>query len=494
MSRMGKWPLHPLVYEINTAVWLTSLSRTYGRPISLGGIPQTELERLAELRFDGVWLMGVWQRSAASRTIARAEPALLGEYRRALPDVRPDDIIGSPYAIADYTVDPLFGGDQELAALRQRLRALNLRLVLDFVPNHLARDHAWVGARPEFLVQGTAAELQARPNDYFEAGGRVFAHGRDPNFAPWTDTVQVDYRCAAARRAMTHLLVALSERCDGLRCDMAMLVTADVFCRTWGGRFDPPGADFWPDAIRGIKRAHPGFLMLAEVYWDLEYDLQQQGFDFTYDKRLYDRFQRRDDPEAVRRHLFADIEFQRRLARFVENHDEPRAAAQFGPEGSKAVAALAVTLPGLRLLHQGQLDGFETRWPVQLRRAAPEPTNTDLQAFYQRLLNAVDSAVFHEGSWKLLEARAAWSGNRSCWNAVAHRWVKGEEFVLAVSNLSPDPMQCYVPLELPALSGCTWELRDLLSEARYDREGDGLLHPGLYLDMPAYGRHVFAFA
>src|SRR5207247_1053339 len=195
MSRMGKWPLHPLVYEINTAVWLTSLSRTYGRPISLGGIPQAELERLAELRFDGVWLMGVWQRSAASRTIARAEPALLGEYRRALPDVRPDDIIGSPYAIADYTVDPLFGGDQELA-----------------------------------------------------------------------------------------------ERCDGLRCDMAMLVTADVFCRTWGGRFDPPGADFWPDAIRGIKRAHPGFLMLAEVYWDLEYDLQQQGFDFTYDKRLYDRF------------------------------------------------------------------------------------------------------------------------------------------------------------------------------------------------------------
>ena len=126
---MGKWPLHPLVYEINTAVWLTSLSRTYGRPISLGGIPQTELERLAELRFDGVWLMGVWQRSAASRTIARAEPALLGEYRRALPDVRPDDIIGSPYAIADYTVDPLFGGDQELAALRQRLRALNLRLI-----------------------------------------------------------------------------------------------------------------------------------------------------------------------------------------------------------------------------------------------------------------------------------------------------------------------------------------------------------------------------
>ena len=175
---MGKWPLHPLVYEINTAVWLTSLSRTYGRPISLGGIPQGELERLAELRFDGVWLMGVWQRSAASRTIARAEPALLGEYRRALPDVRPDDIIGSPYAIADYTVDPLFGGDQELAALRQRLRALNLRLVLDFVPNHLARDHAWVGARPEFLVQGTAAEVQARPTDYFEAGGRVFAHGR----------------------------------------------------------------------------------------------------------------------------------------------------------------------------------------------------------------------------------------------------------------------------------------------------------------------------
>lgn len=483
-----------MVYEINTAVWLNALSRTHDRPISLGGVPQAELERLAELHFDGVWLMGVWQRSAASRAIGRTNAALLEEFRRAVPDLQPDDIIGSPYAIRDYTVDPAFGGEEGLAELRRRLRDLDLRLMLDFVPNHLARDHAWVTTHPELLVQATAADLRARPSEYFDVDGRAFAHGRDPNFEPWTDTVQIDYRCAAARRAMTDVLLALAERCDGVRCDMAMLVTAPVFRRTWGGQFAPHDADFWPEAIGELERAHPGFLLLAEVYWDLEYALQQQGFDYTYDKRLYERLKRREDPEDVRRHLLADVEFQRRLARFVENHDEPRAAMQFGSEGSKAVATLALTLAGLRLLHQGQIEGRRARVPVQLQRSAAEPANADLVAFYERLLNVLDSPVLRDGRWMLLRARAAWPGSGSYRTVIAHRWVKEDDVVLTVSNLSSHPAQCYVPLELPALTGCTWELRDLLSDARYERAGDGMLDPGLYLDLPGYGRHIFAFS
>jgi small GTP-binding protein len=298
----------------------------------------------------------------------------------------------------------------------------------------------------------------------------------------------LDYRHPETRRAVTGLLLEISELCDGLRCDMAMLVTTDVFCRTWGGRYEPQDADFWPEAIRALKRSKPGFLMLAEVYWNLEYDLQQQGFDYVYDKRLYDRL-RGHDYEAVRQHLFADLAYQRRLARFVENHDEKRAAAEFGPERSLAAAAVALTLPGLRLIHEGQLDGRNTRIPVQLVRRPPEPPHPDIVRFYESLLTALRAPVFHDGVWRLLQALHSGVGTHG--NFVVHRWVRGEEFVIVAVNLSPHRSHGRVPLELPGLTGATWELRDAISGQIYEREGDAMLHPGLFIELPAYGVHIF---
>lgn len=489
---MSRWPAQPAIYEINTAVWLYDLSRRYGRRVTLAGVPDTELERFSRLRFDGLWLMGVWRRSPAGREIARADENLRGAYRAALPDYQIDDVIGSPYAVPEYAVDPDFGGDEALAELRLRMRGFGLRLILDFVPNHFARDHAWVSLYPEFLVQGSAADLEARPQSWFAAGGHVFAHGRDPYFPAWTDTVQIDYRLADARRAVCDLLMSLATRCDCLRCDMAMLVTRDVFCRTWGGQFEPAGADFWPDVIREVKAAHPDFVIGAEVYWDLESEMQQQGFDYTYDKRLYDRLTG-GEPEEVRRHLSASFDYERRLVRFIENHDEPRAAAVFGIERSKAAATIALTLPGLHLLHDGQMEGFKTHIPVQLRRRPVEESDVGLVSFYKQLLNALSLAPFHEGSWRLLECKEAWPENGSYRNFVAHRWVHDDEVILVAANLSAQPAQCYVPLEFPPLAAGRWELQDLLSEARYGREGVALLDPGLYLDVAGYGHHIFRF-
>ncbi len=491
---MNSWPKYPIVYEINAWVWLSELSRADGRPLTLGDVPQAELERLAGYAFDALWLMGVWERSPGARRISRTHPGLLEEYRHTLPDYTEEDVVGSPYAIRGYRVEPSLGGDEGLAVLRARLRELGLRLVLDFVPNHMALDHPWVAERPERLVRGDAGSLAREPRNYFRAGGdasaRVFAHGRDPYFDGWPDTVQLDYRRAETRAAMTDALLSIAARCDGARCDMAMLVTREIFLRTWGGEFEPTEAEFWPEACRSLRAEHPDFLLLAEVYWDMEYRLLQQGFDFAYDKRLYDRLLG-DDAVGVRAHLRADPGYQGRLVRFVENHDERRAREAFGPARAPAAAALTLTLPGLRLFHEGQLEGWRTKLSVHLGRRPQEPTDEGVLLHHRRLLAALSRPVFHEGEWGQVEPREAWAGNPTHLHFVAGRWALGEEFRLTAANLSNGRAQCYLPLGLPALAGRAWLLRDLLSEARYERDGDGLLAPGLFLDVPAYGHHLF---
>ena len=256
-----------------------------------------------------------------------------------------------------------------------------------------------------------------------------------------------------------------------------------------GWEFEPPTADFWSDAIRNVKTTHPAFVVVGEVYWDLDYRLQQLGFDYTYDKRLYDRLLG-GSADSPRDHLRAGIEFQRRLTRFIENHDEPRAAAAFGPERSRAAAVLALTVPGMRLVHEGQIEGQRLKVPVQLGRRPAEPSDPVMQAHYERLLRALSEPVFHQGAWRLLEPRAAGTGE--AYRAfIAHQWTLGDARRLVVVNYSANQAQCFVPLEWPQLPGSSWQLRDLLGAASYQRWGDDLQAPGLYLDMPPYSYHLF---
>src|SRR5260370_36328526 len=158
-------------------------------------------------------------------------------------------------------------------------------------------------------------------------------------------------------------LVKIAGQCDGVRCDMAMLVLPDVFERTWGVRSQP----FWPKAIPHVHERVTGFCFMAEVYWDLEWTLQQQGFDYTYDKRLYDRL-RGGQARPVRDHLRAGLDYQSKLARFLENHDEPRAAAAFSPGVHEAAAVITFLTPGLRFFHQGHFDGRRKRISPTLGR------------------------------------------------------------------------------------------------------------------------------
>lgn len=491
---MTHWPKNPTLYEINAWAWLEQLSREAGQPVTLDSVPDAELARIAAYGFDGVWLMGVWQRSPGGRKVAREHPGLQAEYRKALPDFGAADVVGSPYCIPDYGVDPVLGGDAGLASLRQRLAGLGMRLMLDFVPNHFACDHPWIAEHPERLVQGGTDSLAREPVNYFDVTvdgqWRIFAHGRDPYLDGWTDTVQVDYRSAASRRAMADILLSIADRCDGARCDMAMLVTRDIYLRTWGGAFEPPRADFWPAAITDLHASHPGFLLLAEVYWDLEWELQQHGFDYTYDKRLYDRLLEHDAMD-VRLHLTAGPDYQQRLARFTENHDERRAAAAFGLPRSLAAAALTYTLPGLRLFHEGQLDGWQVKLPVQLGRRPVEQIQPAVEQFYRRLLSALRHPIFHDGDWQALKPAAEWAGNPTHRHIVAHRWSLNGEHRLVFVNLSAERAQALTPIDIMTLAGQDWRLDDVLNDASYVRRGDEMMSTGLYIDLPGYGYHLF---
>ncbi|PYN00902.1 MAG: alpha-amylase [Candidatus Rokuibacteriota bacterium] len=432
MTRDG----YPSLFQINTRVWLTELSRVIGRPATLNDIPDVELDRVAEMGFDWVWLLSVWQTGEAGRRISRSNPEWRREFQETLPDLREEDIPGSGFAITGYTV-------------------------------RAPANYVWVKRK---------------------RGDLLLAHGRDPYFAGWPDTLQLNYGNPALQDAMIKELVRIAGQCDGVRCDMAMLVLPEVFERTWSIQSAP----FWPKATQQVRARVPDFCFMAEVYWDLEWTLQQQGFDYAYDKRLYDRL-REGHARPVREHLYAGLDYQNKLARFLENHDEPRAAAVFSPEVEEAAAVITFLTPGLRFFHQGQFEGRRKRISPHLSRRPDEPVNPMLEQFYARLLAVLRRPEVRDGRWQLLDCRPAWDGNwtSDCFVAFAWQGSHGERLVVTV-NYSPNQSQCYVRMPFNDLGNGQWRLENLIGDEVFDRGGTDVMSRGLYLDVPAWKAAVFA--
>lgn len=504
-----KWPPYPVVYEINTLLWLKDLSEKYGREITFANVPDSEYDTLQEMCFDAVWFMGVWKRSSGALMAALAHNGVMADCRKALPGFTDSDAAASPYAILDYDVDDRFGGDSGLDLHRTKLADRGILLILDFVPNHFAVDHKWISDFPHRLVKGDESSLHNEPGNYFIAPqtGNIFAHGRDPHFSGWDDTVQIDYRLPETRTAMCRELLKIAGKCDGVRCDMAMLVTNRVFSETWarnegtaGSGFYPVLAEFWTHAVTEAKSAHPDFLLIGEIYWDMESLMQQQGFDYTYDKKLYNRL-RDGDIGGVNSHLqHSPMVFASRLARFIENHDEHRAVrirdwygAEEGLNFSKAAAMATLTLPGFRLMHQGQIEGYTTKLPVQLGRRPSEQVNVELAAFYSSLLKELREPVFHEGVWEFLTVRPAWDSNQTFSSFVAFIWKHRRERRLIVVNLGETRSQCRVPCGEPVFSDRQVTLVDATTRLSYQRDGDELNASGLYIDLERHGYHLFRY-
>ncbi len=487
---MKPWPKYPLIYEINTWVWLNELSRKYKRSVTLSSVPSDEWNYLSSLGADAIWFMGVWERSPAGIGVAMQNQGLLDDFRRALPDFSPEDIVGSPYCVRSYMVDDHLGGPKGLATARSMLRERGLRLILDFVPNHVAPDHPWVFEHPGYFIRGDADDLRREPASFFEAGGNVFACGKDPYFPAWPDVLQLNAFDRSLRQSVIDTISSIAEQCDGVRCDMAMLMMNNIFERTWATRAGKkPDDDYWTTVIPAIKEKHPEFRFIAEAYWDLEWELQQQGFDFCYDKKLYDRMEH-SDAESVRQHLLADLSYQERMVRFIENHDEPRAAATFPSDKGRAAAVIVLTLTGARLLHEGQFEGMKVRLPVFLGRRPVEQVSNDLVTFYQGLLKATNHDVFRNGQWRLCE-QSGWPDNQSYLNILSWCWIKDEERYLVVVNFSEGTAQALVHVPWDELRGETWRLIDVLSGETFDRSGSEMRDSGLYVDLGPWKCHFF---
>ena len=483
---------YPSLYQFNTRVWLTELSRNLGRSATLDDVPDAELDGLARLGFDWIWFLSVWQTGSEARQVSRSNPEWRREFQETLPDLDEDDIAGSGFAITDYTVNQDLGGNAALARLRERLHTRGLKLMLDFVPNHMGLGHAWVEGHPDFFIPGTELDLANAPQNYTRvkrrSGDLILAYGRDPYFAGWPDTLQLNYSNAVLQHAMIGELLRIAGQCDGVRCDMAMLVLPDIFERTWGQR----APDFWPTATERVREGVPEFVFMAEVYWDLEWALQQQGFDYAYDKRLYDRLHE-GHARPVREHLHAGLDYQARLARFLENHDEARAAATFPLEVHQAAAVITYLSPGLRFFHQGQFEGRKKRISPHLVRGPHESQDKALTVFYDHLLAVLRQTAMRDGKWQLLECDPSWDGNwtNDCFIAYAWQGPLNELFVVA-TNYATNQSQCHIRLPFAELAGKKWQLQDQLSADVVEWNGDDLLEKGFFLDMVPWQAAVYA--
>jgi len=484
---------HPKLYEINTATWLYELYRRYGDHFSLGNVPTEEWDRLKTLGFHYVWLMGIWKRSQEGRKYFQTDPQYMPLYDTVLPGWKEDDIIGSPYSIASYEPDPIMGDWQDLDRTRDELFKRGIGLVLDFIPNHTGPDHPWIMDHPDYYIQGSEDDFKRNPTAFFPIYRKretlYIAKGKDPFFPPWPDTSQLNYFNPEMRSALIEELRKIAEHCDGVRCDMAMLMLNDIFSRNWEWAknqmsFEPIKTEFWKE----VKNAVQDLVLIAEAYWDTEWELQQLGFDYVYDKRLYDLL-RNSPAYDVNLHLRAEISYQSKLVRFIENHDEPRSAEVFDRGRLTSSAVLLSTLPGMKLYHHGQLMGRRISVPIFLRRVADEKPDEELKAFYGKLLRITHQDIFSDGKWEIKDVIS--SGDNSFKNLIAFVWRLKEHMKLVVVNLSPDFSQGRISLHREIAVHGKYLLHDELNVQKYLRNGKEMVSPGLHIILEGFHSHLF---
>lgn len=483
---------NPFIYEINTRLFLRERNLKW-----ILDIPHSYWEDLKKKGFDYVWMMGVWDTCESIIEKCCFAENLTGSYSRALKDWKKEDVIGSPYAVNKYIPHKDVGTLQDIKTLKDLLHTYDMGLILDFVPNHFSADTELLKEHPDFFLRVTKEDFDGDQHTFFEAAGlpgNYFAHGRDPFFPAWTDTVQVNFKSRSLREYYKETMIGLSDCCDGLRCDMAMLGLNNVFRNTWGMMLpegDEPEEEFWKELISAVKSNSPGFIFIAEAYWDLEWQLQQLGFSFTYDKKLLDRL-RDATAEKVRDHLKAEESYQKKSLRFLENHDEERAVTALGKEKSLAGAVIISTIQGMRFFHDGQFQGKRVRIPVQLGREPKEQIIESVESFYTKLFSITSDTVFKEGTWKMRECGQVSQSNYTNTNLLAWTWSLPGQNALVVVNYSGEVSYCRIRLQLdehPEL----FDLVDVLNATSYKRLKDEVVNAGLYIELGPFQSHIFRF-
>jgi glycosidase len=438
-----EWMPRVVLMAKSTYVWLEQLAATHGRPVTtLADVPDEALDRLAQLGVTGLWLIGLWQRSAASAEIKRRR----GDH----------DAVASAYAIDEYRIADDLGGEAAFEELRGRAWARGIRLAADMVPNHMGIDSRWVVEHPERFIavphspfpaysfsgpnlsqddrveitledhywDNSDAAVVFRRRDRQSGEERFIYHGNDGTSYPWNDTAQLDYLDPDVREAVIRTILDVARRSPIIRFDAAMVLTRRHVRRLW---YPEPGAggaipsraehalstaefnrrmpvEFWREVVDRVAAEAPGTLLLAEAFWLLEgYFVRTLGMHRVYNSAFMHML--RDEDNAGYRKVMRDtLEFDPgvlgRFVNFLTNPDEKPAAEQLGT-GDKAFSAatLLATLPGLPMLGHGQVEGWRERYGHEFRRA--------------RWNEPVDEGHAGHFEWAivpLLRRRAAFSG------------------------------------------------------------------------------------
>ncbi|MEF3280649.1 MAG: glycosidase [Elusimicrobiota bacterium] len=492
---------NPHLIEINTRLFLNRMREKYAMPdMTLSLIPDDEWLELKHLGFDIVWLMGIWKKSAISADISRDEEFLRDFAKRIGRDT--SIISASPYSIVEYKMDENFGFEWELKALKEKLNSFGMKLYLDFVSNHMGIDSNFSKDCVDCFVLADEEDYIKNKELFCEKqiGGNVYyiAHGKDPNFPPWKDTIQLNYFNPRTREKMISQLLKISEVADGVRCDMVMLALNDVHESVWGWLlskrgYKKPETEFWQQAINEVKSVNPQFTFIAEVYWGLEWRIQQLGFDYTYDKVFYDRL-RNMGAEEIRGHLRAEKLYQKKSVRFIDNHDEEPSITAFKNRRKALSAAVMVsTVKGLRFYNDMQLNGVGMKVPVQIAEFDIEKyKDIGVEKFYEKLLKITDHPAFHGGEWELVEVFPINEYDRSFKNIIAFKWTQMRTIKIVVVNYSDSNSGGKINISLKA-KGDTIALYEEFSE-RFFSYNVNDISSGLKIDnIEPYGFYIFDY-
>jgi hypothetical protein len=476
---------NPHVLEISARRWMKKIKKDFGPEATLADVSEKQLFEIKNLGFDGLWLMGVWQESPASRQIAREEPNINAYLQKTVPEYSKEDIAGSQFSVYSYEVHPELGDTAALLKFKERLNDFGIELILDFAGNHLAVDHPLTLSEPDIFVR-SQNEPQDKTLFFKTKNGDWLAHGKDPYFPPWTDTVQINHFSRKARKIMLDRLLQISRLCDGLRCDMVMLMLNKVFKDTWGKyvKDEPPQEEFWPGAIKAVHEAKPVFVFGAEVYWGLEWEVQELGFDYTYDKILYDRLLM-STPQDIQGHLNAEHLYQKRSMRFIANHDEESTITAFGKQKSKAAATVISTIPGSRLYTAAQLLGEKLRLPIQYLPPEELTPDKEIFGFYKKLLSIVNHPCFHGGQWTLKTPRPISDKDETYRNILAWAWTQYTTCKIVAINYSNAPSRCFLPVD-KSPAGETLFISEEFSEAGMHLPTAEAKKTGIMLDFTPY--------
>ncbi len=423
------WMPRVVLMAKSTYVWLDQLSRAYGRPIwRLDQIPDEELDRLHRAGFTGLWLIGLWERSLASRAIKQM---------RGNPEA-----VASAYSLMDYRIADDLGGDEAYRDLRDRAWSRGLRLASDMVPNHMGVDSRWVVEHPDWFMSrpdapypaysyngpnlsadarvgiyledhyfdNTDAAVTFKRLDHWSGEARYIYHGNDGTSMPWNDTAQLDYLKAEVREAVIQTILQVARQFPIIRFDAAMTLAKKHIERLW---YPEPGSggaipsraeyamrkadfdrampvEFWREVVDRVAAEAPDTLLLAEAFWLMEgYFVRTLGMHRVYNSAFMNMM--RDEKNAeyrlvVKNTLEFDPQILKRYVNFMNNPDERTAVDQFG-KGDKyfGVATVMATMPGLPMFGHGQIEGYAERYGMEYRRAYQDETpDPDLVARHER--------------------------------------------------------------------------------------------------------------